>query len=259
MNSFSLSFSMHSDMKAQRKILFFTGMVVFLLLYGLSSPARGAMVAVRMMQRGPVIYKKILSLRERKFVNIVSQSLDYSCGAAAMATILTYHFGRDASEKTAIEGILKVADAKVVKKKGFSLLDLKRYAETIGYRAGGYRLKAEQLVKIKIPTIVLIDVRGYSHFVVLKGVHGEEVFLADPAWGNRIMSLKDFSRAWNGIIFALEGPRLASANGLKCEKKQALPVDRVLRLRGTMDIGQFIMDPSVKSCILTTIDQGGIP
>lgn len=246
-------------MKAQGKIPLFTGMVVFLLLHGGSSPGQGAMVAVRMMHRGPAIYKKVVSLRELKFVNIVPQSLDYTCGAAAMATILTYHFGRDASEKTAIQGILKVADAKVVKKKGFSLLDLKRYAETIGYRAGGYRLKAEQLVAIKIPTIVLIDVRGYSHFVVLKGVRGGEVFLADPAWGNRIMSLEDFSNAWNGILFAIEGPRLASATGLRCEERQALPVDRVFRIKGVMDTGQFIMDPSLKSCIFWTTDRGGIP
>lgn len=235
------------------KILAFAGILIFVLSCALHSSAWGGMVVVRMMQRGPAIYKKVLSLREKKFVKIVPQSKDYSCGAAAIATVLTYHFGKDTSEVNAIQGMIQVADLELVKKKGFSLLDLKKYAENMGYRAGGFKVKPELLAKINRPTIVLIDVRGYSHFVVLKGVRGEDVFLADPAWGNRIMDLADFLRAWNGIVFAFDGPMLANALGLTCEDREAMPVDCVLRMKSLDSAGRFIMDPSQQSAITKTI------
>lgn len=228
-------------------------MVIFSLCLGLHSPAQAGTVVVRMMHRGPAIYKRVLSLRERKFVKIIPQSRDYSCGAAAMATILTYHFGRDTSETGAIREMLEVADFEVVKKKGFSLLDLKKYAENIGYRAGGYRVKPELLAKITKPTIVLVDVRGYSHFVVLKGVREEGVFLADPAWGNRIMNFQNFQKAWNGVVFALDGPKQADAAGLSCEDRETMPVDCILRMKSLDAAGRFVMDPSQQSTIYKTI------
>jgi predicted double-glycine peptidase len=211
-----------------------------------------------MMHRGPAIYKKVISLREKKFIKIVPQSKDYSCGAAAIATVLTYHFGMDTSEATTIQGMLKVADLEVVKKKGFSLLDLKKYTENIGYRAGGFKVKADLLTNINKPTIVLIDVRGYSHFVVLKGVRGEDVFLADPAWGNRIMNLADFLKAWNGIVFAFDGPKLADVSGLTCEDREAMPVDCIFRMKSLDSAGRFIMDPSQQSVITKTIYQDSL-
>ncbi len=232
------------------------GILIFMLTCAFHSSTQAGIVVVRMMHRGPAIYKKVLSLRERKFVKIIPQSRDYSCGAAAMATILTYHFGRDTSETNAIQDMLEVADTEVVKKKGFSLLDLKNYAESIGYRAGGYKVQPELLVKINKPTIALVDVRGYSHFVVLKGVRGEDVFIADPAWGNRIMNFNDFIKAWNGILFAFDGPRLAEAAGLTCEDREALPVNCVLRTKSMDNAGRFVMDLSQQSAIFKTIYWG---
>ncbi|MFZ5993780.1 MAG: C39 family peptidase [Thermodesulfobacteriota bacterium] len=238
-------------MRKQSKNAFLTG--IFILFCALHSSAWGGTVVVRMMYRGPAIYKKVISLREKKFIKIVPQSKDYSCGAAAMATILSYQFGKETSEADAMQGLLEVADLEVVKKKGFSLLDLKKYAENIGYRAGGFKVKAGLLPNINKPTIVLIDVRGYSHFVVLKGVRGEDVFLSDPAWGNRIMNLADFLKAWNGIVFAFDGPKLANATGLGCEDREAMPVDCILRMKSLDSAGRFIMDPSQQGAIFKTI------
>jgi len=240
-------------MRKSNKISALTGILIFILSCALHSSAWAGTVVVRMMHRGPAIYKKVISLREKKFIKIVPQSKDYSCGAAAIATVLTHHFGMDTSEANTIQGLLEVADLEVVKKKGFSLLDLKKYAENIGYRAGGFKVKADLLPNINKPTIVLIDVRGYSHFVVLKGVRGEDVFLADPAWGNRIMNLADFLKAWNGIVFAFDGPKRADVSGLTCEDREAMPVDCVLRMKSLDSAGRFTMDPSQQSAIFKTI------
>jgi predicted double-glycine peptidase len=56
-----------------------------------------------------------------------------------------------------------------------------------------------------VPVIALLDIRGYKHFVVLKKVVGDRVYIGDPALGNRIMDKNDFVAGWNGIVFAIIG------------------------------------------------------
>ncbi len=154
---------------------------------------------------GGIIHKKITSMRETRYRDLVKQNTDYSCGAAAVATILKYAYGKDVTEEEVLRDMIKVSDPKVVRKTGFSLLDIKNYLETDGLRGRGYQLTVEQLTRVKVPTIVLIDTDGYKHFVVLKKATKNKVYLADSALGNKVMSKKDFAVAWNGIVFAVIG------------------------------------------------------
>lgn len=153
--------------------------------------------------------KKVKTLQDLKFKNIVRQTKDYSCGAAALSTIMTYYFGKEASEDTILEHILSEADKekkdKVIRK-GVSLLDLKKSGEAFGYKGGGYRVPAHLLDTLDRPAIALVNYRGYSHFVVLKGVHNNRVFVADPARGNLVWNLKKFTRMWNGILLVFSDP-----------------------------------------------------
>ncbi|WP_083330815.1 C39 family peptidase [Halofilum ochraceum] len=156
---------------------------------------------------GDLADKEVESMRERKYAQLVEQQTDFSCGAAALATILRYAYDRNgATEKRILKGLFQVADREKVRKQGFSLLDLKNFVEGIGMRGRGYRVAADTLGDIKIPTIALVDIEGYRHFVVVRQVEGERVFVGDPALGNRTMALEDFVDAWNGIVFAVIGP-----------------------------------------------------
>jgi predicted double-glycine peptidase len=152
-----------------------------------------------------MINKNLISMRESHFVNMVPQQTDFSCGAAALATILNYAYGHNVTEEKVIEGLLAISDPEVVKEKGFSLLDLKNYVERLGMRGRGYGMKPEMLQRIKIPTIVLLDIRGYKHFVVVKKTTEDKVYIADPALGNRIMDKEDFVAGWNQVTFAIIG------------------------------------------------------
>jgi len=49
-------------------------------------------------------------------------------------------------------------------------------------------------------------VRGYAHFVVIKAVRNDEVYVADPAFGNRVQSLQTFAREWKGVILVVLSP-----------------------------------------------------
>ena len=68
----------------------------------------------------------------------------------------------------------------LVKQRGFSTLDVKHYVESLGMRGRGYRT-------LRVPALVLMDVRGFRHFVVLKQVRSDK--LAGPMLRNRQMPL----------------------------------------------------------------------
>lgn len=153
---------------------------------------------------GPVRVN-VQSMRALRYTDMVRQHTDFSCGAAALATILKYAYGRDVTEAQVIAGLFKVSDPKVVRTEGFSLLDLKNYVDTLGYRGRGYKIKPQLLDRIRIPVIVLLDIKGYKHFVVFKKAVGDDVYLGDPALGNRVMSRRDFLADWNNIVFAVIG------------------------------------------------------
>jgi hypothetical protein len=81
-------------------------------------------------------------------------------------------------------------------REGFSLLDLKRYVDQRGYRGIGYgKLEVENLIELA-PILVPINTIGYNHFVIFRGIAGDRVLLADPAWGNRTMTVERFEHSW---------------------------------------------------------------
>lgn len=166
------------------------------------------------LPNGTLVFKPVISIRERRFINLVEQDTDFSCGAAALATLLNQAYGWQFTEADIIHGMLAEADHELVRTQGFSMLDMKRYAQNIGLRARGYRIAPEQLEQIKIPSIVLLDVRGYKHFVVMQTSSDGWVYVGDPVLGHKKMTLEDFSKGWNGIVFAVIGPGYDRANAL---------------------------------------------
>ncbi len=148
----------------------------------------------------------VMELRDQ---HIVKQQLDYSCGAAALATIMKNYFGENTSEKEILDLLqirLKNFTKEEVarkKKNGFSLLDLKSVANQKGYQAAGFRLTFDQLKQLTTPVIVFVKPFGYHHFAVLRGIIEDRVFLADPSRGNLRMSDTRFIEEYGGVTFVL--------------------------------------------------------
>lgn len=145
----------------------------------------------------------VASMQARKFNTVVRQQYDFSCGSAAVATLLHYHYGDPQGEADVFRGMWRDGDQAQIRKVGFSLLDMKRYLASKNLRADGYKVSLNDIAKRGIPGIVLITVKQYRHFVVLKGISKEEVLLGDPSLGLRTMPLAEFSKAWNGIFFVI--------------------------------------------------------
>jgi uncharacterized protein len=152
------------------------------------------------------VRKPVRSLLEIRQEGVVVQKWETSCAAAALATVLNFSHNDPVSEKTVTMGMLRTTDPiKVKVRGGFSLLDMKHFVETRGFKGIGYKgLNFEDLLTLDAP-IVPIDFQGNSHFVVVRGLSAEgEVHLADPAFGNHAISAEKFKSMWkDGIAFVV--------------------------------------------------------
>ncbi len=150
---------------------------------------------------GSSAHAAVTSLLEMRRDKVIVQKWDISCGAAALGTLLNYQHGDPVSEREIAKGLFRreeyVKNPRLVQiRQGFSLLDLKRYVDQRGYVGTGYgKLHLDELVQ-RAPIMVALNLHGYNHFVVFRGIMGDRVLLADPAWGNRTMRIERFEAAW---------------------------------------------------------------
>jgi predicted double-glycine peptidase len=150
----------------------------------------------------------IRSLKQVRFEGVVHQGQDWSCGSAALATLLTYHYAHPITERRALEAMFARGDQARIRKEGFSLLDMKNFLDAIGFQANGFETSLDRLTKVGVPAIVVINDGGYNHFVVVKGLRHGNVLLGDPAKGVRSLPRADFEAMWeNRIVFVITNRR----------------------------------------------------
>ena len=196
---------------------------------------------------------------ELKYKHIVHQAYDFSCGSAALTTILKYHLGLDVTEQQAMEGMLaKGEKEKIIERRGFSLLDMKRYVASLGVSGAGYKAEIKDLSELTEPAIVPIDFGGSKHFVVLRGIRNEVVFIADPSAGNIVFSLSDFAKLWDKntlfIISPAKGKAALAQLALSDQELGVVDMDRVLN-RGRqdpLDNASQILDRAINSGVAGT-------
>ncbi len=152
---------------------------------------------------GGALSLKVESFQEKKYHDTIAQEHDFSCGSAALATLLSYNYKMPVSETDVFKDMIVNGDKKVISESGFSLLDIKRYLQRHGLDSNGYRAPLSKLEEVRLPAIVLLNVRGYHHFVVLEGIENGRVLLADPANGMRSEPIGVFESEWSGIFFLI--------------------------------------------------------
>jgi predicted double-glycine peptidase len=164
--------------------------------------SRSAVATLLLLTTGHIAgAEPVRTLLEIRQERVVVQEWDLSCGAAALATVLNYQLGDPVSEREIALGLMRRKEyvddpALVSRREGFSLLDLQRYVEQRGYAGLGYgRLKLDTLIE-RAPAIIPVSFNGYNHFVVFRGIRANRVLIADPAWGNRTLTIDEFEDAW---------------------------------------------------------------
>ena len=135
----------------------------------------------------------VTSIKEARFRRVVKQQYDFSCGSAALATLLSYHYDTPVGEQDVFVSMFEAGDEQKIRTEGFSLLDMKTYLEGNDFQANGYRISLDKLMEVGVPAIVLIN----------KGLSDHEILVGDPALGAKIYSRDAFEPMWNGIVFVV--------------------------------------------------------
>lgn len=154
--------------------------------------------------------KRVCSWQELRTHNIVMQTRDYSCGAAALATMARYYLGDPVTEDyflNRLDALLTPEEVRDRIKNGLALADLRRVADKTGYEAVVTKLSFTKLAEAKVPLLLGIDEDGYKHFVVYRGTNYRWVYLADPIRGQIRVTPRHFICIWQkNLALAISKP-----------------------------------------------------
>ncbi|MDK2778901.1 MAG: C39 family peptidase [Pseudomonadota bacterium] len=172
----------------------------------------------------PYQYDQVVNvepLAVQRFRNVVRQAYDYSCGSAALTTLLDFYLGRNFQERQVMEGLLRFGETeRIIQRRGFSLLDMKRLVTALGHPSGGFKAEASDLISLDHPAIAPIEYAGFKHFVVLRTVYENRVYVADPALGNISFTLERFLEIWdNNVLFIVFPNGHKPATGLELREE----------------------------------------
>jgi len=131
----------------------------------------------------------VKSWKALRDAQVVKQDFDFSCGAAALATLLNHFYGQTLTEELLLKAMDK-GDSRA------SFDDMTRALPLFGFKAEGFAANWDQLTRLKIPVIVYLKHRKNDHFSVLRGINKDTVLLADPSMGNRTYSRQQFLSMW---------------------------------------------------------------
>jgi len=195
-----------------------------------------------LLQRGNWVPQRH-TVKELRDQHVIKQETDYSCGAAALATLMRFYFHDQVSEKEILDLLqqnLSPQQKKDRAAKGFSLLELKQIAEIKGYQAAGFKMPIWELAEVVAPVIVFVEPFGYKHFAVYRGIDRGRIYLADPARGNLRMSIGRFLDEWSGIVFVLGKPGEQDIKNYELQIPRPLFVQPELaRFNGAIDLGMI--------------------
>ena len=181
---------------------------------------------------------------ENQFRGIVRQAYDYSCGSAALTTLLNGYVGTNLTEQQTMEGLLRFGEYnRIVERRSFSLLDMKRFVTAIGFESGGFKGEFADLVNQRQPAIVPISYAGFKHFVVFKAFKDGRVYVADPALGNISFDQERFKEIWeNNTMFIVNVPAEQQKGLLALKEEDMRHVDDATINRYALVDAQFSTD-----------------
>lgn len=179
---------------------------------------------------------------EARWESVIRQQYDFSCGSAAVATLMTYHYDTPTSEEAVFQAMIRAGDRNKIQTEGFSMLDMKRYLDDRGMSSDGFRMTLDSFASLGVPGIALVNTRGYRHFVVVRGVDDKRVLLGDPAAGNTAISREDFEQIWGGAVLAAREKRDIARQYFNTERDwRSWPSARLDQSGDQLGLGMFLL------------------
>jgi uncharacterized protein len=217
-----------------------------------TAPA-SAQVRIGAEMGGPVEVS-VITYRDIPFRTVVRQQHDYSCGSAAVATLLTYHYGASRTEAEVFEAMYAAGDKQRIEAQGFSLLEMKRYLDDQGYSADGFRLGYDALAKLSTPSIAMINTGNYRHFVVVKGASDSHILVGDPTLGLHIYKRAEFEKIWNSVAFLIRDPAAEAKYNQTAEWQPYAPTPWSTTMMAVRMAGRPEIDPLYQIAPIFNLD-----
>lgn len=187
------------------------------------------------------------SWQQRRFANVVRQVLEFSCGSASLATLLTFYLGRPTGEGEVITLLRQRYPGeeawRTKQAQGFSFEDIIFAADRLGFAAQAARIEVPQLPQIAGPVIIHLDKGAWQHFSVLRASRDGFHYLADPIHGQVTMLDGEFRREFTGAVLAI------------WRRGQGLPGTSPLQ---TVRDGVSV-ERTISRAIQTAVPQAGMP
>lgn len=171
-------------------------------------------------QREPLM-RRPQSYQQRRYATVVRQVLEFSCGSASLATLLTHFLSTPTTEADVIRILRErypTEEAWRAKQQvGFSFEDIIFAADRLGFAAQAARVDLGQLVRMAGPVIVHLDKGDWQHFSVLRAARDGFYYLSDPIHGQVTMLDHEFQSEFTGAVLAVwrRGQRLATGSPLQ--------------------------------------------
>lgn len=160
-------------------------------------------------------------LRRRR-VPYVPQMEATECGVACLAMVLRYH--------GAAHPLAALRAACNVGRDGVSAAQLHRAAGGFGLKPRALRVDPQSLAKLPLPAIVHWE---FNHFVVVARMDRRSVDIVDPAFGERRLSVAEFSDKFTGVALTFERDATFTPRTLRSASfHHVLGVLRTLRAGG---------------------------
>jgi predicted double-glycine peptidase len=232
----------------RRRLL--TPMLVATLLSGCAgggaSLGGGQVTMAESVSGGAGFAVPVMSVQGRRFASTVRQRFDYSCGSAVLATLLTHHYGIPTDEETVFRGMFETGDQRASSARDSRCSTCSATWPGLGLRSNGFRIPLDRVAELGVPAVALINNDGYRHFVLVRGLDGDRVLIADPNLGGRVLTRARFEAMWNGVLFVVQDRvALARATFGRAEDwavRPRAPVDATRGLQGLERTGLSFPD-----------------
>jgi predicted double-glycine peptidase len=185
----------------------------------------------------------LLNFRDQKYVGVIAQTTEYSCGAAAIATLLSTFFGAPTAEMQVVELVeasLRTRGAEPSFETGLTAYDLTQASASLGLRLKGYRLDSRQLQDYfkqgGFPVIAHVT-QPRLHYLVVVGLVDENLLLCDPGWGRYVAPMSELTdaRVMSGVFLVSipteEQARIASREQSQLLVWMRIRMDQLVELR----------------------------
>lgn len=126
-------------------------------------------------------------------VPTVFQMESTECGAASLAMIMQYYDIYIPLEQLRIDT--------GVSRDGCRANRILQGARKYGFQAKGMKVPLFRIFTMKPPFIIHWN---FNHFLVYEGRRGDKIYVNDPAEGQRVVSLEEFSDSYTGIVLEVK-------------------------------------------------------